>query len=1520
MSPRLAKKNKPAASRTLATRARKPRAIGLEFAAARSEGGLITYDALARVAARDPGVPGVADGDFNLLPGERLNEHIAGEWNKLQRTWALFQEKRQKLDATDFGTTLTRKDWLVPLFTALGYQPLTPRKKAIEIGDKSYRISHEVPTLDVALHFVSFNQSLDKRYDEDAAEEDLARHAAAVAKRSPHSLVQEFLNRSDRYLWGILSNGLKVRFLRDNEALARPAFLEFDLETIMNTESYGDFFLFYLVAHASRFQKKSAPTDEETGTDGDDENEDDDKTASSVDLDPPIERWRRLGIENGARALDELARAVVDAINALGKGFLARRENAELNKKLKTGALSKLDYYRQLLRIVYRIVFVLIAEDRDLIFPRDPKDPSRALDERKKNLYMSYYSVSRVRALSRRQRGGRHCDLWEQLKLVLGSFQKGDERLGIPAFESSLFDRNFAPDLQDLKLSNSSLLAAVRALTHTTRNNVLQPVDYRNLGAEELGSVYESLLEMQPEKTDPNDFSLVVVAGNDRKTTGSFYTPSDLVSALLDSALDPVVDAALAAVPKIEIGKNDSAETIREKRERNKEERANAILNLKICDPSCGSGHFLVGAARRLGKRLAAVRAGDEHPAPDLVREAVRDVVARCLYGVDLNPMAVELCKVALWIESMTPGKNLAFLDHRILVGNSLLGASPQALAEGIPDGAFAPLLGDDKKACELAKKRNADQRRALKIGQTDISNVKSAPKNAAASLLDHLNDAFAGQESALDVDATDESQEDGFDKLLRVESQTLGKEWRKINDVKGGEHEYENRRRFYEETLKKGEIYARFRFATSLYCAAFVREKTSEKNDFITTAILQKACREGKRALTSWKDVEALADEYDFFSWQIEFPDVFLGVDDPGFDCVLGNPPWERVKLQEKEWFAQRSPEIANAKNKAERQKLIDALATDENVDGRKILEEFQLAKRKAEATSAFIRLSGRFPLCGKGDVNTYAIFAELNRSLISSQGRVGCIVPSGIATDATTKDFFADIFESRSIISLYDFQNYLKLFRDVTGAMKFSLLTLSQARKANNPALFSFFNLSVKELKEAAAADRVFTLTSEDIRSLNPNTRTCPIFRTGRDAELTKALYRRVPTLIVDATEGSPERNPWKISFKSMFHMSNDSHLFRTRDDLESLPGFERAGARYVNAQTGAEFWPLYEAKMTHHYNARFGDYADLPEGSKSTQLPDVPKERLLDPSYSPSPRYWVEKSCVLEKLPNPTPKFLIGFRGITNVTNQRTVIAALMPTSGCGNSINTILFNAAKIQSDFRHIAYLYGNLCSFVFDYVARQKIGGMNLNSYIFKQFSVLEPQTYDKPSPFAFRQTDRQTDRQTGLCRYNPSEPQTFADFIYPRVLELAYVSDDLRGFAESVGYDGAPFRWDERRRFVLMRELDALFFGLYLGFGEWRPATVAEESYDARRRLLSYFPAPIDALDHVMSTFPIVRRKELDDESLKSWINELAIKNGRPAFNFNETYPSHALVRAFYEDMVQAAQNGKPWRSWLDD
>ena len=907
------------------------------------------------------------------------------------------------------------------------------------------------------------------------------------------------------------------------------------------------------------------------------------------------------------------------------------------------------------------------------------------------------YSVERLRLRSERQtwRQEGFQDLWQGLLVTFRLFE-GDvenwrgEMLGLSPLNGDLFGTGTLSAIDGCGLDNHDFLQAIRQLSLYEHKGQLRRVNYSSIDVEEFGSVYESLLDFYPKVIQRNGiYSFELVSGSERKTTGSYYTPRDLVQQLIKSALEPVMADRLLGLKTVA-------------------ERETALLELKVIDPACGSGHFLLAAARRLGLELARVRTGELEPGDGPRREAQRSVIQHCIYGVDLNPLAVDLCKVGLWIEGFCKGRPLSFLDHRIKCGNSLVGVLDlDCLKDGIPDEAYRPVTGDVKSIAADLKKRNKKERShsdQLSIFEESIG--MDLPEIAEkARVVGELP-----EETAADV------------RSKKARDQALQRDPQRLTTVE----------------------------ACNLWTAAFFMSLTNETLALLPTSEgLSRYLRE-KQSGSAVRNsmgavVEAanrLAQKNRFFHWALEYPEVF---EQGGFDCVLGNPPWERIKLQEKEFFAAKDFEIANAANKAARDKLIKILA-NHNPD---LAEDWDDAKHFAEAQSKFIRESGRFPLTAVGDVNTYAIFSETARNLITKSGRVSIIVPTGIATDDTCKKFFGDLGQSKTLASLYDFENREKLFAAVDSRMKFSLLSITG--KPIDFSKFSFFSTNVRHLDNPK---RVFRLSAQEIALLNPNTLTCPVFRTKVDAELTKKIYERVPVLENEKTG----QNPWGISFMSMFHMSNDSRLFKTEPNDKTVP--------------------LYEAKMLHQFDHRWATY----DVDGSTR--DMTDREKADPDCLPQPRYWVERSEVENRLSDRWRKdWLISFRDITNSTNERTAIFSLIPRVGVGHTA-PLLINDKSTHLN----ACLIANFNNLAFDFATRQKVGGTHLTFTVVRQLPVLSPGTYT----------------------------QRDIDFIAPRVLELVYTAWDMQPFAQDMGYTGDPFLWNPDRRSQIRAELDAYYAYLY--------------------------------------------------------------------------------------------------------
>ncbi|MCX8207814.1 MAG: hypothetical protein N3G75_08305, partial [Methanothrix sp.] len=608
---------------------------------------------------------------------------------------------------------------------------------------------------------------------------------------------------------------------------------------------------------------------------------------------------------------------------------------------------------------------------------------------------------------------------------------------------------------------------------------------------------------------------------------------------------------------------------------------------------------------------------------------------------------------------------------------------------------------------------------------------------------------------------------------------------------------------------LQQDDLYRTMKLQADAWTAAFFMEMVDRRSPAPTTAEVRRLGGGGTDAGQLSDIVNLLAEKFRFFHWHLEFPDVF---DKGGFDVVLGTPPWERVKLQDKEFFAYRDPEVAAARTAAERKRMISRLR-DTKPD---LYNEYIRALRDSELVSKFLHGSGRFPLTGVGDVNTYAVFAELSLSLINNRGRAGLVVPSGIATDFTYSDFFSHLVDKQKLVSLYDFENRVKLFREVDSRMKFSLLTMTGSVCPS--ADFAFFLHNVRDLLDE---ERHIQLTRDDMKLLNPNTGTCPIFRNRRDAELTRKLYRASIVLVNERTG----ENPWGVRFLRMFDMANDSHLFRTAEELES-DGFRMVGNRFVKGYD--VYLPLYEAKMIWHYDHRYGTYEGA-QGRSNTHLPNPGDEEHADAAFLVQPWYWVPAEEVEERLGEWKRGWLMGWRDVTNATNEHTAIFSLVPRCGVGHTMPLIFGPANSMLT-----CCLLSNVLSLTVEWILRQKIGGTHLTFFILRQLPVLPPTAYTAED----------------------------LRFIVPRVLELTYTSWDIKPFADDIWKDAdgdlradlkrqwdgnaretgghsrdlpdwisaypdieadpekgipmPPFRWDERRRSQIQAELDAYYARLY--------------------------------------------------------------------------------------------------------
>ncbi len=1212
---------------------------GISWQTIRLEGSLLLPDLLEQIAKNE--ATHQKESEYQIPAGLRMIEEIGRSYQIARALHAEFKNRRQSSNTEAFQ--LTDTFFMKFMSSCLGWTEYQ-RVRSKRVGDYGYPVQ-KIAFERIPITVAAYDMGLD------ASDSRFGISGAKVRNRSLFQMSQEYLNTLGKSSWGIVSNGSTIRLLRSSPTMARPQYLEFDLYSMLEDDHYSEYTLLWKILHVSRV------FDVET------------QIAMTI-----WEEWRNETISTGERVRDGLRIGVTKALTLLGSGFIANPTNEVLRQKLNDGQLTAEDLYHQLLRLVYRFLFLFALEERRaenglrLVFIPD------ASLAKERDLYEKGYSLDRLReVMLHRSSYNYYTDLWAAQKIVFTSLAKGEKRLALPAL-GGLFSSGMCDDLDSATLDNATFLKAMESLRWANNTaGQYSYIDYKNMGTEELGSVYESLLELVPTVDMPaRIFRFIGVeddestAGNARKTTGSYYTPSFLVDQLVKTALVPVLE-----------------KTAKE----HVQDKAEALLSLSVIDPACGSGHFILAAARKIAEYVAVARDDDGVVTPSEYRRALRDVISRCIYGVDLNPMAVELTKMALWLEGYEPGKPLSFLDRHLLCGNSLLGVFDlTVLDKGIPKDAFKQLTGDDKEYCANLAKQNV----------TGLKTYKTKIEEKSLHEFDLFSETFLDDTySSLDSMPEDD-----------------------VNEVEKKVQQYKKLKELMDQDSRM--------VASDIYIGAFLMQKRPGKvvptsQTLYRYKILQQPSETDLEAI---KHAREACKKANALHWPFAFPKVFAK---GGFDVVLGNPPWDVSQVKDTEFFAKKDSSIA-ALQGDKRKKRIDKLETDNPV----LFWQFTEFMYEVQAQNNYLGNSERYSLSAHGKLNYYPLFCELFVNLIQKdKGRVGAIVPTGIATDDSTKYLFSYLVENKQLVSLYDIENRDKVFPAVDSRQKFSLLTLGSSPSAD----FACFLHSIQELEDDR---RHFELTAEDFHLINPNTHTLPIFRSKMDAELAKKIYRRVPVLI-DESKGD-EGNPWGIQFSTMFNMTTASNLFLDEPEADS--------------------YPLYEAKMLHQYDHRWATYE--PDGT----VRDVTLEEKMNPDYEVTPRYWVPKREVLNRIadvPDPvrkawyageehqlrialaacedeelnqlatadnlmkkmdevmdqrSPKWLMGIRNISNSTNERTIITSILPRVAVGHKI-TLVFSRVSYSE------YLLCCLNSLVLDFIARQKIGGTDVCHFHLKQLPVI---------------------------------------------------------------------------------------------------------------------------------------------------------------------------------------------------
>ena len=583
-----------------------------------------------------------------------------------------------------------------------------------------------------------------------------------------------------------------------------------------------------------------------------------------------------------------------------------------------------------------------------------------------------------------------------------------------------MFEADKTSLVRRARVSDALLAPIIDQLSRRGDNNGKQRINYRDLNVQHLGSVYERLLdyllieENGEIKATPQSFA--------RRVTGSYYTHDDLVKLIIRTTIGPLIREKIAAFDA-ECAKLVGKKTLTaiDCDHLARVDPANAILSLKICDPAMGSGHFLVALVDYLADQaLEAIAYASDHAdtkqtyrSPVLghigdIRERIltsaaehgwpvsqeqlddrhlirRMILKRVIFGADKNPMAVELAKVALWLHTFTVGAPLSFLDHHLRCGDSLHGEK-SSLALNEARKISSVLQEHELLALDTAA--NAMEEIAT------LTDIDIAEAHRSKELLAEIDATLAPLKAILD-----------FWRALRW----LVPDW--------SAKTFQSRK-FQEHPLAPalGEI-----FSGRLTLREMLRTGLVRDSDLLGGHERQVAAQKAAESLIA--DAQALAAREHFMHWSLTFPTVWASPHEHqrGFDAVIGNPPWDRIKMQEVEWFAERKPEIAKAARAVDRKTMIDALKKAKVP----LWADYALASETAETAARVVRECGDYPLLSGGDVNLYSLFVERASALIAPAGIVGLLTPSGIAADKGAAEFFKSISQTGRLGALYDFEN---------------------------------------------------------------------------------------------------------------------------------------------------------------------------------------------------------------------------------------------------------------------------------------------------------------------------------------------------------------------------------------------------------------------------------------------------------------------------------------------------------------
>jgi hypothetical protein len=1026
---------------------------------------------------------------------------------------------------------------------------------------------------------------------------------------------------------------------------------------------------------------------------------------------------------NTRRVKDILRENAHIAVQEIAQGFLRHPENGYPEKP----GQAQLDHLREIsLVFLYRLLFVLKAEAQGLLKLKDDKGAP--------TLYAKFLATKAVFELIHKCSASDRTQIsngFNLLKSLFDAVNTGSTQYDVPAYNGGLFDPENYAELDKMKLTDDAVYAVLNRLIYLDE---AEPVPYADLDVRDFGDIYEGLLEQRLvlEKVGQSHTLSLRNKKGERKASGSYFTPDSLVDHVVRATIQPLLD---------ECG-NDPEK----------------ILALKVLDPSMGSGHFLVKTVDVMAWHLTLTckpldKTVLDDNGPEEYTYWKHKVVENCIYGIDFNPMAVELAKVALWLHTASYGHPLSFIDNHLKCGNSLVGASLSCIARPSlkskttkEASAWVVLKNEDAKDVPAGKTKN-----------------KSAPKGNQQILLPFPIDTSL------------------FSGILESVNNILRSSSRTPSDVKAKRTQYLNdvnvrlkahrilcdlwcAQWFIPEP--DDESVAVYESARGLYarvkqiCGITDHDQRSEAlNEVLLHPFL-------KRVIAARKEGYG-PKPMRFFHWQLEFPEAafteqgILKKDHFGFDAIVGNPPWDKIKPAKRDFYGPFNDDVANRQGPS-----LDALIRDMEDEQPELAEGWRAYETMTKQLTWFLGNAGIYKhqtafVEGKktgGDPDLFKFFVERSWQGVAEKGRIGLVLPATIWQAQGCTGLRRLLFEKASVESLYTFENYRKWAFDIHSSFKFTTLEFSRKKPKEGHSFPAAFMLRDTRVLEGKMQDRVLSLNLDFIASISPESLALIDNRSDMEVRLIERLHQNFPAL------GS-EDSGWNITYRRELDMTNDAWLFKTREWMASR-GFTRlrpeknkegqwVQKKYPDSRTvilpddlpqGGEYWvsaneswyrargyaerkqhfngkertvfyhpddnakkdrktndpdrilpgeiyfPLYEGRMVHIFDHSQKAYVSG-EGRKAIWQEQGMEQRAI------TPRVFV---CKVDAEKEADVR--IGFCDVTGATNERSILSAII--SSCVLAGNTVATLEGLTVKENLILLSVFTSFCA---DYLIRQRV-------------------------------------------------------------------------------------------------------------------------------------------------------------------------------------------------------------------